>query len=131
MPYPPDFKDSHRRHWQDAELLFCNNRSANADQLYGFSVECGLKALMHKMSNKPVPKLHADKLWQHFKTFAKGRSGRWYHFKLPQGEPFRNWLVDDRYAHRQSINKSDVETHRSAARGVFRMIKGAEQDGML
>ena len=131
MPHPPDYKDAHRRHWQDAELLFCSNRSANADQLYGFSVECGLKALMHNIGTKSVPKFHANKVWPYFKTFAKGRSGPRYSFKLPQGDPFHNWLVDDRYAHRQSINQSDVETHRSAAQGVFRMIKRAEQDGIL
>ena len=46
MIHPTDFVDSHRRHWQDAELLFDQSRWANADQLYGFSAECGLKAVM-------------------------------------------------------------------------------------
>ena len=35
------FLDAHNRHWKDAELLFCRARLANADQLYGFSAECG------------------------------------------------------------------------------------------
>ena len=46
MPYDTDFADAHRRHWEDAELLHDHGRWANADQLYGFSAECGLKAVM-------------------------------------------------------------------------------------
>ena len=49
MPLPADFKDAHSRHWVDAELLFGKSRWANADHLYGFSVECGLKAVMAKL----------------------------------------------------------------------------------
>lgn len=41
-----DFVDSHDRHLVDANQLFSSGRFANADQLYGFSVECGLKSLM-------------------------------------------------------------------------------------
>ena len=46
MIHPADFVDAHRRHWEDAELLFDHQRWANADQLYGLSAECGLKAVM-------------------------------------------------------------------------------------
>lgn len=46
MTLPVDFVDAHRRHWADAELLFDHERLGNADQLYGFSAECGLKAVM-------------------------------------------------------------------------------------
>ena len=53
MPHPADFVDAHHRHWTDAELLFERDRWANADQLYGFSAECGLKAVM-KTFGMPV-----------------------------------------------------------------------------
>jgi len=43
---PPDFYDAHERHWVDAELLRDKERWANADHLYGFAAECGLKRLM-------------------------------------------------------------------------------------
>ena len=43
-----DFLDAHYRHWEDAELLFNAKHWANADHLYGFSAECGLKQLMKK-----------------------------------------------------------------------------------
>ena len=46
MAHPADFVDAHRRHWEDGELLFLNDRWASADQMYGFCAECGLKAIM-------------------------------------------------------------------------------------
>ena len=33
----------------DFQLLFGDSRWANADQMYGFSAECGLKAVMKKL----------------------------------------------------------------------------------
>lgn len=85
MPRPADFVDAHRRHWDDAELLFDHARWASADQMYGFSAECGLKAVM-KALGMPVdddtgaPKKrrhwkHVQDLWPVFRTFAQGHGG--------------------------------------------------------
>ena len=41
-----DFLDAHKRHWADAELLYNEDRWANADHLYGMAAECGLKRLI-------------------------------------------------------------------------------------
>ena len=41
-----DFLDAHQRHWDDAEHLLQAQRWANADHLYGFAAECGLKAVV-------------------------------------------------------------------------------------
>ena len=49
MPRPADFADAHRRHLEDAELLFDRERWAKADHLYGLSAECGLKAVMRSL----------------------------------------------------------------------------------
>jgi hypothetical protein len=46
MKMTTDFLDAHKRHWEDAELLFTAARWANADHLYGLAAECGLKRLM-------------------------------------------------------------------------------------
>ena len=140
MPRTADFKDAHRRHWQDAELLFSNERLANADHLYGFSAECGLKAVMQKLgmkvdsSGNPEQRKfreHANGVWPIFKTFAKGRVGYWYLSRLPQGLPFSNWSHHDRYAHQKSITRDEAEAHRGAARGLVRLVKYAENAGML
>ena len=89
MPRPADFLDAHRRHWGDAELLFAQSRRANADQMYGFSAECGLKAVMKKLgmqvdaaTGKPAEdehRKHVQDLWPIFLMFATGRGGaqRW------------------------------------------------------
>lgn len=43
-PQPPsDFLNAHHRHWTDAELLYSQDRRANADHLYGLSAECGVR----------------------------------------------------------------------------------------
>ena len=44
MASPADFGDAHSRHREDAELLFREQRWANADHLYGLSAECGLNS---------------------------------------------------------------------------------------
>ena len=64
--HPADFFDAHRHHWEDAEILFGRHRWANADQLYGFSAECGLKAVM-KVLGMPVDTTGTPKRWKHRK----------------------------------------------------------------
>ena len=41
-----DYMACARRHNKDAHILLHKGRRANAGQLFGFSVECGLKALL-------------------------------------------------------------------------------------
>ncbi len=72
-----DFDAAHCRHWDDAEFLFDNERTPNADHLYGVSAECGLKAVMGALGmevdargdpSSKDHKLHVDKLWAAFRT---------------------------------------------------------------
>ena len=136
MPHPVDFTDAHYRHWEDAELLYDNNRWANADQSYGFSAECGLKAVMVILGMQigdtgPVDQKyweHAQKLWPIFKQFAADRNGSQYMALLPSGEPFSDWSHHDRYAHRKHFDKTNVDPHRGAAQGVQNMVEQATQD---
>ena len=134
--YPADFFDAHRRHWKDAELLFGHNRWANADQLYGLSAECGLKAVM-KTLGMPVDRtgtptmqkhrVHVQDLWPIFVRFAGGRNGAWYLSLLPSGSPFVDWSHHDRYANRSHFQKIHVKSHREAARKIRAMIQHANQ----
>ena len=89
MSHPADFHDAHLRHWQDAELLFRHDRWANADQLYGLSAECGLKAVMrrlgmpvgqHGVPTKREHKAHMPQLWAEFTAFVRGRIDGGYLF---------------------------------------------------
>ena len=140
MPRTADFKDAHFRHWVDGNQLFLRTRWANADHLYGFSVECGLKAVMAKLGmpldkfGSPKPnkyRTHVDKLWPKFVAFAQGHSGSWYVTRLPGGNPFLNWTEQDRYAHQQAITESEATAHRIAANQVRNLLKTAQMDGRL
>lgn len=125
-----DYADAHRRHWKDAELLFDHERLGNADQLYGFSAECGLKAVMTALK-EPLIYIHVEELWPKFKRWTSGRKGGRFRRQLPQGDPFAGWSTDDRYAHTSYAQNEVVKQHRCAAQGVWRMIRGAELDGTL
>ena len=91
-----DFHDAHLRHWQDAELLFEHQRWANADQLYGLSAECGLKAVMLVLKVGVGPKgelrteyrKHVNDLWPKWFTLVGGRNGSRYLRMLPSENPF-------------------------------------------
>ena len=139
MTHPASFVDAHRWHWEDAELLFENQRWASADQSYGISAECGLKAVM-KGLGMPVDHFgrptdwqyakHVQDLWPAFATFVTNRSGARYLAKLPPGQPFIDWSHHNRYAHRSHSQESDVKPHREAARQVCQMVQKATQDGL-
>ena len=127
MAHSADFANAHVRHWRDAELLFQDGRWANADQLYGLSAECGLKAVMvadglpidtdGSPRNRKYRK-HVDTLWGIFRAFVQGRrTGRLLHH-LPQSNLFASWSINNRYANGVHFNEQAVDPHRTAARRV-------------
>lgn len=137
MPHPADFFDAHRRHWEDAELLFEHRRWANSDQLYGFSAECGLKAVMKiwgmSVDEEGKPKdteyrQHVQDLWKEFVTFPRKREENRTLALLPAGEPFAGWSHHDRYAHRGPFREEEVRRHREAARQIGAMVNRAIED---
>ena len=137
MPHPADFLDAHRRHWQDAELLFECSRWANADQLYGFSAECGLKAVMVFLgmdtddTGAPASsqyRRHVHDLWPLFRTFVTQAGGTRFIGMLPAGAPFADWSHADRYSHSMNFDDTTVQPHRLAAQEVRHMIEDWRQD---
>lgn len=132
MVHPEEYCCAHRRHWKDAELLLKNCRWANADQLYGLSAECGLKALMPDLG-MPMKHKHLEVIWPDFAKFATAALGRVnarYVALLPTGTPFSDWSVQNRYAHSCHFPESAVEPHRKAACAVRKMVDVAQQDGV-
>ena len=132
MAYPADFRAAHLRHWKDAELLFKHERWANADQLYGLSAECGLKAVMrtlgmsvgrHGIPTRRQHRQHVKALWPEFVALADGRGAGMYRKLLPKDEPFAGWSIEDRYAHGRHFSRTRVGQHRSAARAVRIMVQ--------
>jgi hypothetical protein len=137
--HPADYPDAHERHWEDAEYLFVAGRWANADQLYGFSAECGLKSLMQNLGmrvraadgapEKRAHRVHIKQLWNVFDQFAAQRGASTLRSRLPGGDPFSDWSHHNRYAGRGHFDEAYVESHRNAARGVRLMVQGAAQRG--
>ena len=140
MDYPADFHDAHLRHWEDGELLFKHDRWANADQLYGLSAECGLKAVMLGLG-MPVGrygapaqqkhKQHVNILWPTFRTFVSGRISIQYLNLLPPSNPFTSWSIAARYATGHHFTSTGVNRHRMAACKVIRMVQQVKRDGIL
>lgn len=132
MTRDPDFADAHRRHLEDAELLYDRSRWANADHLYGLSAECGLKAVVsiHHIPIKGDYRKHVPDLWSTFEDFARGHSGKAHLELLPDGAPFADWSIDGRYANRRDFESGNVAPHRDAARLVRLVVQNAEQDRM-
>jgi len=134
----PDFYHAFIRHWHDAEYLYADSRLANADQLYAYSAECGLKCLMERFgmqvdptSGRPPKKdrIHADQIWDRYESYRVGSVATGY--ELPATNPFGNWSVNNRYAPDSHFIETDVDVHRSGTEIVKRLINKAILEGRL
>lgn len=139
MEMKDDYLDAHRRHWHDAEHLFQAQRWANADHLYGFAAECGLKALIERLEKKPLPKEkknhimendRAKSVWYAYQTYISGHpsAGK---FSLPDNNPFHDWLAKQRYANQSCFDEKRVQAHQSGAAFVCDLIAEARREGLF
>ena len=137
-----DFYDSQIRHLRDAHILFSMSRFANADHLYGFSAECGLKGLMLKLgmgfdSTKDMPsnlddRKHIEAIWDRFEVYRSGyNAGSLFAGILSSVNPFVGWHASDRYANEQEFSSANVEQHKLASEQIDALIKKARLDGIL
>jgi hypothetical protein len=134
-----DFVDAHKRHWEDAEILFKKERWANADHLYGFSAECGLKALIlasgikwNDGSDMPETKserhrfrTHINELWDEYNSFIDGKLAAQY--VIPSENPFSNWDASDRYAKENEFTQERVQQHQTAAKSIRKLVTDYKQ----
>lgn len=135
-----DFKDAHERHWEDAELLYGNQRWANADHLYGMAVECGLKHLMIAFG-MPIGRtgnpsrqddwVHANGIWARYEAYRSGHPQGTRFALPPGGNPFSNWTASQRYAHRSNFNRARVNQHRQGAQQVRALLQRAVLEGLI
>jgi hypothetical protein len=135
-----DFLRAFERHLKDAGILFASSRWANADHLYGYSAECGLKCLMLAFGMQLEPggtgrprkrddQVHADKIWDRYQVYRTGYGSAKY--ILSQQNPFSNWSISDRYADESGFNQPYVEPHKNAAAQVEILIAQARSDGLI
>jgi len=135
---PVDFVAAARRHFSDGTLLRDTKRLPNADQLFGLSVECALKAFAVALGVPVDPggelaehayKTHVNILWDMLRGLATGRRGAWFFARLPEGSPFSDWNIAQRYWDDQSVRPSAVEDHFKAARSIMTTLERASERG--
>lgn len=147
---PTSYPESAKRHLRDAEFL-CDShdvaRLPNASQLFGFSAECALKAVLIGLGVPTNPAHggvakrkefgHLPGLWQQFSAYAGGQLGGKYLAALQPAAgtvaPFANWSVDDRYAPDTwlAARNPDVTDHRANARDCMALLELAQEDGIV
>jgi hypothetical protein len=134
----PDYDHAAQRHWDDATLLLAAQRLPNADQLFGLSAECALKAIMLPLGmkmkgDKPEDKKHGhiDCLWDEFISFVNSRNGAKYAASLHSRNPFSGWRVHQRYEHSSHILPQAVSDHKDGAEQAFNSLTQAHIDGII
>lgn len=134
-----DFRDAAKRHHEDAEHLFADDRLPNSDHLFGLAAECSIKAVMEALGMKTTRggapsdhghKVHMPQQWAAFQSFVSGSLGSRYFSFLNQENPFSEWSVDQRYWIRQSIPRANVERHREASARCLTCLAVLVLDGV-
>jgi len=135
-----DFEDAHKRHWEDAEMLYDNDRWANADHLYGMAAECGLKCLMlvfgmpfdhtRDMPRNRPDRQHADGIWARYESYRYGHT-KGTHYALSTANPFHDWDVSQRYANRSNFDQARAQSHQAGAKAVRRLVERARREGFI
>lgn len=132
-----DFYDAHLRHLRDAEILYAQSRWANADHLYGFAAECGLKRLMQAfgmdVNNMQDDKKHVSNIRNRYETYRSGRQAGAGYILPASFNSFSNpyWDVNQRYDHESYCNQAFVDPHKTAALHVKNLIDKAKKDGWI
>ncbi len=142
---PVNYVESTRRHMKDAQILMDAGRQANAGQLLGFSVECGLKALLVACGVKKdadggvssgsrlrehLPKLNT-KIVSSGHLIPDGQRSTHYLAMLPSVDKFSDWTVDHRYFKASALPLTSLPQWMLAAQEINEMLDQAEIDGVM
>ena len=145
LPPPVDYAVAARRHHKDGKALLSQGRGANAGQLFGLAMECGLKALLIASGVAPdadgsVPNskafrqhmpLLSDRISLHGNLIPDGRLANRYLTMLPGRGAFQSWSVDQRYWRDTALPAADLPAWAAAAAELGNMLDQATQDGVL
>ncbi|MDN5655683.1 MAG: hypothetical protein L0G46_11455 [Kocuria sp.] len=133
-----DFANAHDRHQRDASYLEQTGHPSNADHLYGFAAECGLKALMTlfgmpvKTSGDPEDSAdwkHINHLWHRYSMYTSAPYSAIY--QLDDENSFNDWLASDRYAADTHVTPPRLTRHRGGAERVHALVERARMEGLL
>lgn len=140
-----DYVAAARRHLKDAHILMHSGRQGNAGQLLGFTVECGLKALLLASGVTPdgdggIPWGH--KLRVHMPTLNNkmvslghlipdGPRSVHYRAMIPSVVSLADWSVDHRYFKESALPLTSVPHWDLAALEMNEMLDQAIVDGVM
>ena len=138
-----DYAAAARRHIRDAHLLQNAGRLANAGQLFGIGVECGLKSLL-VLGGAPVD--GSGNLTKPFRehmpllgtlvteliTLPDGRAASTLQSRLPNLASLSNWKIDHRYWSESAIPlSSSLQAWECAALEMDALLDEVTAGGVL
>lgn len=139
-----DYVGASRRHLRDGQRLASANRNANAGQLFGYSIECALKALVvatgartnsdGDLHSKDPHRKHLPYLSQLLlatATLPNGRLMNAFQAQMPNLAALNDWNIDFRYYDEAHIPLGSVPGWGTAAREAGRMLDDAIQKGIV
>lgn len=144
-PRRVDYVAAARRHLKDAHILMHANRQANAGQLLGFTIECGLKALLIACGVSPDSdgsvtqssgfRKHMPALSDHLvlsgSLIPDGQRSAHYRAMVPHVGVLSDWSVDHRYFREAALPLSSVPKWELAALEMNEMLDQAIVDGVI
>ncbi|MDP2794607.1 MAG: hypothetical protein Q8O25_11115 [Sulfurisoma sp.] len=144
-PLPVDYVASARRHLKDAHILMHAGRQANAGQLLGFTVECGLKALLIACGitqdsdggvsggsgfRKHMPTLNTQ-LVSSGHLIPDGARSAHYRAMVPSVSALSDWSVEHRYLRESALPLASLTHWDLAALEMNEMLDQAIFDGVM
>ena len=130
-----DFLESARRHNSDANALLEDGRKANAGHLFGFALECGLKALLMRAGVAPAAdgdlprgsefRAHVDELSRLViarTTLPDGRDANTVLSHLPRLGKMQDWRVGHRYWRESALPLASLGDWQQAAVEMDRLL---------
>lgn len=140
-----DYVASARRHLKDAHILMHAGRTANAGQLLGFTIECGLKALLIACGIAPDPeggvsfdsgfRRHMPSLNSQLVSsghlIPDGPRSAHYRAMVPNVGTLSDWSVDHRYFKESALPLTSLPQWDLAALEMNEMLDQAMIDGVM
>jgi hypothetical protein len=121
-----NFAQSAVRHWSDAVTLEGAGRTDNADQLFGFAAECGIKsalveypAIYKDGAIDERYKKHINELWSRVALQSLHKRFPALLAVLRLGNPFHDWSTSQRYGSDKAIATEALERHKNYAKRIL------------
>ena len=130
-PKRVDYLVSARRHCRDADTLAKAGGRPNAGQLYGLSVECGLKALLVKMGVNTAAdgtiaedfRRHIPQLINDMTNLPDGRPASALHAAVPHLSKMHDWRIEHRYWRANDLPLGSLPHWQAAAREMLNHLE--------